>query len=82
MTSQNFYLNLLNGDTTSSDTSARVQSLIAQLQATHTDITSGYTEWLKVGFAIASEFGEAGRRYFHDISALYTVYDETECDKK
>ena len=82
MTSQNFYLNLLNGDTTPSDTSARVQSLIAQLQATHTDITSGYTEWLKVGFAIASEFGEAGRRYFHDISALYTGYDATECDKK
>ena len=82
MTSQNFYLNLLNGDTTPSDTSARVQSLIAQLQATRTDITSGYTQWLKVGFAIASEFGEAGRRYFHDISALYTGYDATECDKK
>ena len=82
MTSQNFYLNLLNEGTTPSDTSARVQSLIAQLQATHTDITSGYTEWLKVGFAIASEFGEAGRRYFHDISALYTGYDATECDKK
>ena len=82
MTSQNFYLNLLNEGTTPSDTSTRVQSLIAQLQATHTDITSGYTEWLKVGFAIASEFGEAGRRYFHDISALYTGYDATECDKK
>ena len=82
MTSQNFYLNLLNEGPTPSDTSARVQSLIAQLQATHTDITSGYTEWLKVGFAIASEFGEAGRRYFHDISALYTGYDATECDKK
>ena len=82
MTSQNFYLNLLNEGTTPSDTSARVQSLIAQLQATHADITSGYTEWLKVGFAIASEFGEAGRRYFHDISSLYTGYDATECDKK
>ena len=82
MTSQNFYLNLLNEGTTPSDTSARVQSRIAQLQATHADITSGYTEWLKVGFAIASEFGEAGRRYFHDISALYTGYDATECDKK
>ena len=82
MTSQNFYLNLLNEDTMPSDTSARVQSLISLLQATHTDITSGYTEWLKVGFAIASEFGEAGRRYFHDISALYTGYDATECDKK
>ena len=82
MTSQNFYLNLLNDGATPSDTAIRVESLIAQLKASHTDITSGYTEWLKVGFAIASEFGEAGRRYFHDISALYTGYDATECDKK
>lgn len=82
MTSQNFYLNLLNDGATPSDTATRVESLIAQLKASHTDITSGYTEWLKVGFAIASEFGETGRRYFHDISALYSGYDATECDKK
>lgn len=82
MTSQNFYLNLLNDGTTPSDTATRVESLIAQLKVSRTDITSGYTEWLKVGFAIASEFGETGRRYFHDISALYTGYDATECDKK
>ena len=82
MTSQNFYLNLLNDGATPSDTATRVESLIAQLKASHTDITSGYTEWLKVGFAIASEFGETGRRYFHDISVLYTGYDATECDKK
>lgn len=82
MTSQNFYLNLLNEDTMPSDTSTRVESLIQLLKANHADITSGYTEWLKVGFAIASEFGETGRRYFHDISALYTGYDATECDKK
>ena len=82
MTSQNFYLNLLNDGATPTDTATRVESLIAQLKASHTDITSGYTEWLKVGFAIASEFGETGRRYFHDISALYSGYDATECDKK
>lgn len=82
MTSQNFYLNLLNDGTTPSDTATKVESLIAQLKATHTDITTGYTEWLKVGFALASEFGETGRRYFHEISALYSGYDATECDKK
>ena len=82
MTSENFYLNLLNEDTIPSDTSTRVESLIQLLKANHADITSGYTEWLKVGFALASEFGEAGRRYFHDISSLYTGYDATECDKK
>lgn len=82
MTSQNFYLDLLNDGATPSDTAQRVESLIAQLKASHTDITSDYTEWLKVGFAIASEFGETGRRYFHEISALYSGYDATECDKK
>lgn len=82
MTSQNFYLDLLNDGATPSDTATRVESLIAQLKASHTDITSGYTEWIKVGFAIASEFGETGRRYFHEISALYSGYDATECDKK
>ena len=82
MTSQNFYLDLLNDGANPSDTVTRVESLIAQLKASHTDITSDYTEWLKVGFAIASEFGETGRRYFHEISALYSGYDETECDKK
>ncbi len=93
MTSQNFYLNLLKeGDKAApqaqtatpapSDSTARIEALISQLQSSHTDITSGYTEWLKVGFAIAAEFGESGRRYFHDISALYSGYDATECDKK
>lgn len=82
MTSQNFYLNLLNDGASPSDTATRVESLIAQLKASHTDITSGYAEWLKVGFALASEFGEPGRRYFHDISALYSEYNATECDKK
>lgn len=82
MTSQNFYIDLLNDNASPSDTTTRVESLIAQLKASNTDITSGYTEWLKVGFAIASEFGETGRRYFHDISSLYSGYDATECDKK
>ncbi len=89
MTSDNFYIDLLNESSTPaqqvpsySDNTARVEALISQLQAAHADITSGYNEWLKVGFAIAAEFGESGRRYFHDISALYSGYDQTECDKK
>lgn len=89
MTSDNFYLDLLNEGsdhasqiTSFSDNTARVEALISQLQAAHADITSGYNEWLKVGFAIAAEFGESGRRYFHDISALYSGYDQAECDKK
>ncbi len=89
MTSENFYIDLLNESSTPAqqtpvytDNTERVEALIAQLKASHTDITAGYNEWLKVGFAIASEFGESGRRYFHDICAIYSGYDATECDKK
>ena len=98
MTSTNFYIDLLNeGNTPSaisgctqhsdtlpqpSDTRDRLEALIAQLKASGTDITSGYNDWLKVGFALAAEFGESGREYFHEISALYSGYERQECDKK
>ena len=64
------------------DTKARVEALISELKTSRTDITSDYTQWLKVGFSLASEFGESGRRYFHDISSLYSGYNQTECDRK
>ena len=64
------------------DTAARVEALIAALKASGTDITASYADWLKVGFAIAGEFGEAGRPYFHAISSLYPGYDQAESDKK
>ena len=68
--------------TPGTDTAERVKALVEQLKATGTDITSGYIDWLKVGFALAGEFGEAGRGFFHDISSLYSGYDQAECDKK
>ena len=68
--------------TSDSDTASRVEALIAELRASGRDITADYGDWLKVGFALASEFGESGRRYFHDISSLYSGYERQECDKK
>ena len=56
--------------TSDSDTASRVEALIAELHASGRDITADYGDWLKVGFAHASEFGESGRRYFHDIRSL------------
>ena len=68
--------------TSDSDTASRVEALIAELRASGRDITADYGDWLKVGFALASEFGESGRRYFHDISSIYSGYERQECDKK
>ena len=64
------------------DTATRVEALIAALRAAGVDITADYNDWLKVGFALAGEFGEGGRGYFHDISSLYPGYDQAESDKK
>ena len=100
MTSQDFYIELLNEgnqssqqsaqtatpayahNTSDSDTASRVEALIAELRASGRDITADYGDWLKVGFALASEFGESGRRYFHDISSLYSGYNQEESDTK
>ena len=64
------------------DTATRVEALIAALRAAGVDITADYNDWLKVGFALAGEFGEGGRVYFHDISSLYPGYDQAESDTK
>ena len=100
MTSQDFYMELLNEgnqssqqsaqtatpvyahNTSDTDTASRVEALIAELRASGRDITADYGDWLKVGFALASEFGESGRRYFHDISSIYSGYNQEESDTK
>lgn len=69
-------------NTSDTDTASRVEALIAELRASGRDITADYGDWLKVGFALASEFGESGRRYFHEISSIYSGYERQECDKK
>jgi len=59
-----------------------IENLIAQLEATHTDITYDYNDWFKVGAALAAEYGEGGRSYFHRISQLCSKYDSQDCDHK
>lgn len=41
-----------------------------------------YGDWLKIGLALASAFGESGRQYFHDLSSRSGKYDAGDCDKK
>ena len=44
------------------------------------DITNGYENWLKIGCALAHEFGEEGRDWFHMISRMYKDFHESDCD--
>ena len=64
------------------DSRSEVEALIEQIQASRIDITAGYDEWLKVGFAFADEFGEAGRDYFHAVSQYHPDYNERDADRQ
>jgi len=46
------------------------------------DITPTYYDWLRVGMAIKSEYGENGRDLFHYISHNHPDYDSVLTDEK
>ena len=57
-----------------------VEILVRKIRETHIDITNDYGHWFKIGCAIASEFGEEGRCWFHWISRMSSKYYEADCD--
>ncbi len=59
-----------------------LELLIREMQQRNIDITANYDDWGKIGFALASEYGEAGRTYFHSISNVSTMYDYDECERE
>jgi len=59
-----------------------IELIISRIEAACTDITSSYSDWLNIGFALADEFGEGGRNYFHRISRFYSKYSLTDCNKQ
>ena len=64
-----------------SDTRERVEAIISQIKENKIDITSGYKEeWLKIASALANEFGESGRGYFHSVSQYHAKYDSNDTD--
>jgi hypothetical protein len=56
--------------------------LIKKIITAGIDITSDYRNWYQIGAAIASEYGEAGRDFFHQISMIYPKYYQNECDRQ
>jgi hypothetical protein len=56
------------------DNAAKVEAILQQIEASRTDITDGYDNWFAIGCALANEFGENGRDYFHSISRFNPTY--------
>ncbi len=59
-----------------------IENLIEKIEKRRLDITSNYDDWVKIGFAIESEFGESGRTYFHDISKYNLDYNSESCNEQ
>jgi len=53
-----------------------------EIETHRIDIAPSYEDWLTLGFALASEYGENGRDYFHRLSQFYSKYKSGETDKQ
>lgn len=59
-----------------------INSYIAALEQSGIDITDNYAKWRDIGFALAEEYAEVGRDYFHRVSKNYSGYEAKECDEQ
>ncbi|MEI6187053.1 MAG: VapE domain-containing protein [Alphaproteobacteria bacterium] len=52
------------------------------LQKINTDITGDYNQWIRIGFAIASQYGDSGLDYFHYVSKYSPSYVSAITDRQ
>ncbi len=64
------------------DRLAEIQEVARQLVDRGIDITAGYDNWLKLGFALADGLDEDGREIYHQLSRLNDEYNTAECDRQ
>jgi hypothetical protein len=64
------------------DNAAKVEVILGQIEARRLDITEGYATWFSIGCALAKEFGENGRDYFHRTSQYNLTYHGGDTDQQ
>ncbi len=57
-------------------------AMLKQVEERNINLCDAYQDWLKIGFAFSSKFGETGRTYFHMISQISEKYNVRQCDKQ
>lgn len=60
----------------------KVQTITNLIEQHQIDITTEYSDWIKIAGALYNAFGETGRDYFHRISKLHPDYKHKKADKK
>ena len=68
--------------TKTTSTAELVEETIQLIQQNRIDITVNEPEWFLLACAIANEFGESGRAYFHAISQFHPKYHYRETNRK
>jgi len=69
-------------DHAGSATEKKVERYIQAIEQGRIDVTSVYEDWMRLGMALASEFGRNGESYFQRLSAFHPKYDAVECQRK
>jgi hypothetical protein len=69
-------------DKEGTDTRSKVEAYIQALEGSCRDVTENYDDWLKIGFALASEFGTEGEGYFQRVSQFNPKYNPQDASKK
>ena len=59
-----------------------VEVVVRRIETNTIDLTMNYEDWVKLGFAFSSEFGEGGRGYFHRVSRYHIGYELAKCDRQ
>lgn len=59
-----------------------VDFILSQIKSRCLDIAPDYYSWLRIGFALASKLGEAGRGAFKLISSFYSGKNKINVDKQ
>ena len=53
---------------------------LSRIEKDSIDITPNHDAWWKLSIAIATEFGENGRSYFHRLCRFWPRYKYRECN--
>ncbi|THD66439.1 hypothetical protein E7Z59_11575 [Robertkochia marina] len=64
------------------DATEIIEHITAAVEEHQIDITQFYGDWIRMGYALATELGEEGRSHFHRISSFHPEYKADVCDRK
>lgn len=56
--------------------------IITQMYNRNVNICEDYREWVSVAYALYSEFGDAGIKYYHTLSSMSSKYNSDDTDKQ